>query len=70
MTLEREKRIDRKYEFSHTIDKMNPVWYAALSDTDKTAIATWRSAWLAYPTDDSATRPAELSIFEKCYHDN
>lgn len=45
------RRETRRLVFAQTIDIMNPVWYNSLSETQKTELENWRSAWLQFPND-------------------
>ena len=65
LTQAEERRNDRREEFSHTLDKMNSIWYDSLSSDDLSELRTWRSSWLDYPTTPSASRPIRLSMFDK-----
>lgn len=59
------RRIDRVEEFAQTLNAMNNLWYDSLSQSDKDALNTWRTAWLDYPDDLNASRPVRLSMFPK-----
>lgn len=45
-----DRRQEREEMFAATIDRMNPVWYDGLTDSQKTDLATWRQQWLDYPS--------------------
>tara|TARA_R110000868_G_scaffold152090_2_gene376688 strand:- start:109 stop:522 length:414 start_codon:yes stop_codon:yes gene_type:complete len=59
------RRNDRRQEFAETLNAMNNLWYDSLSQSDKDALSTWRTAWLDYPDDLNASRPVRLSMFPK-----
>ena len=50
ISFEEEARIKRNKAFAATIDRLNPMWYSSLSQSDLDAISTWRQQWLEYPT--------------------
>ncbi len=56
-TAEDLRRTDRAEEFAQTLNAMNNLWYDSLSQADKDALSTWRTAWLNYPDDLNASRP-------------
>ena len=45
-----KRREERANEFSITLDLMQPLWYSTLTPTQQTSLATWRQAWLDYPS--------------------
>ncbi len=51
------RRIDRRLEFSATLDLVNPIWFNALTTTQQSSLAAWRTLWLDYPNDLTLTRP-------------
>ena len=55
------RRNEREAIFANTIDRMNPTWHDALSDTQKAELATWRQGWLDYPS--TGVYPAPLDWF-------
>ncbi len=59
------RRVDRREEFAETLNTMNNLWYDSLSQSDKDALNTWRTAWLNYPDDLNASRPVRLSMFPR-----
>ena len=65
LTQDEERRNDRREEFSHTLDKMNSIWYDSLSSAELSELKAWRTSWLDYPTTPSASRPIRLSMFDR-----
>lgn len=59
--LKEERRIEREEKFMETLDMMNGAWYDTLSAQQKTDLATWRQAWLDYPS--TGTKPDDLDLF-------
>lgn len=59
--LAQERRQERSFKFAHTLDLMNGAWYNALSTQQKTDLATWRQAWLDYPS--TGIKPDDLDLF-------
>jgi len=59
--IEQERRKERTEEFSQTLDKLNASWWDSLTDTEKTEVNTYRTAWLDYPSTE--VKPTRPSIF-------
>ena len=59
--LEQERRQERSMKFAQTLDLMNGAWYDTLTAQEKTDLATWRTAWLDYPS--TGTKPDDLDLF-------
>ena len=52
------RRNERTEEFAITLDRLNPIWYNSLTTAQRTELATWRTAWLDYPTaPEDTTKP-------------
>ena len=45
-----DRREERDNEFARTLDRMNALWYNSLTSQQQTDLATWRQAWLDYPS--------------------
>lgn len=60
LSLQDKRRKERKIEFSTTLDLINPVWYNLLTEQEKSELATWRQAWLDYPS--TGVKPENLSF--------
>ena len=56
---------DRQYIFQFTLDKMHPLWYEDLSESDKSSLAEWRQAWLDYPATGIMPNPAWHTVFTR-----
>lgn len=59
--LKAERRVERTEKFRQTLDRMNNAWYDTLTTQQKTDLATWRQAWLDYPS--TGTKPDDLDLF-------
>jgi hypothetical protein len=55
-----ERRDKRAKVFATTLDLVNGLWYSALNQLDKDALAAWRQAWLDYP--DTGVEPSDNTI--------
>ena len=60
--LKAERRMEREEVFAETLDKMNPIWYSQLSETQLAELEVWRQAWLDYP--DTGIKPDMLSYLQ------
>lgn len=56
-----DRRLERKKEFSETIDLMNPFWFGELSEEEMDEIYLWRQQWLDYP--ETGVKPVRPSIW-------
>lgn len=63
------RRLERDKIFRDTIDNINPLWYETLSTQMKSDLATWRAAWLDYPS--TGVKPSMQSVeeFFNIWHD-
>lgn len=51
------RRQERTEEFTTTLDRLNPIWYASLTTEQQSSLAMWRAAWLDYPNNENNARP-------------
>lgn len=57
-----ERRDERQMKFAQTIDKANHWWEQSLTDAQKAEVATWRQAWLDYPS--TGVKPDDIDVVE------